>query len=71
MGVKNTNSTILKPMMHLKCCNFINGLPEWVSKENHAEIVLFESYFGVRSSLWRKKGKNMAKFGAKIQNRQF
>ena len=47
---KSTKSSILKPMMHLKYCNFINGLPEWVGKQNHAEIVLFESYFGVRSS---------------------
>ena len=39
---KNTKSSILKPMMHLKYCNFINGLPEWMGQQNHAEIVPFK-----------------------------
>ena len=29
---KNTKLKILKPLMHLKNYNFINGLPEWVGQ---------------------------------------
>ena len=33
--VKNTKSSILRPIVHLQCCKSTNGLKKWLCKQNN------------------------------------